>query len=439
MTAARLLWTRFFPNPGYYGWTIVAVGALCSMLSAPGQSFALSLYLEHMIRDVGISRVEISSLYALATLAGAVVLPLAGGLADRIPAQRYLTVVVLLLAAALAFLASVSSIGMLAVGFFLMRFLGQGAMGLGTITVAVRWFRRYRGRALAVVSLGFAFGELVFPGLILWLIDRFGWRGSLVFLAATYALVFAPLLWRFLRERTAEEAMDGEAVASIGGVAVPAGDVDFSVREALRTPVFWGMLLCVSIPPMLLTAVIFHQVAIFESHGWAIAAIPQAFAAYALASVATTYGIGVALERVPVRFGIALALALGAAGLAWMGWGPQVAWASLVYGGVLGLSAGTASAANSMVWPDYYGIQALGALKGIVNSVRNASTAVGPPVAALIFAATGSFLPAMAVFGTLAIVAGVASLFMLPPRAASPEQLVGDSGAAGVGNVPIAA
>jgi MFS family permease len=81
---------RLFPNAGYYGWTIVVVGMFCSALSSPGQSFAISLYIEHFIFDVGISRVGVSSLYAAATLVAAAALPFFGAIADRVSARAYM-------------------------------------------------------------------------------------------------------------------------------------------------------------------------------------------------------------------------------------------------------------------------------------------------------------------------------------------------------------
>src|SRR5690606_1444229 len=106
------------------------------------------------------------------------------------------------------------------------------------------------------------------------------------------------IVMRIMRERAAAEPMDGTvAVAppadgAATTIAEPV-DADFSLAAALRTPSFWAMLLAVSISPMVLTAVIFHQVALFESHTWAVALIPAAFAAYALASVGTTYASGI--------------------------------------------------------------------------------------------------------------------------------------------------
>ncbi len=277
---------RILPNPHYYGWAIVGLGTLASALSAPGQSFALSLYIEHLIRDLGIGRVQISSIYAGATLAAAAFLPFFGAWADRTSARRFLALVLLAMAGAMVVLSQATNVLLVIVALFALRMLGQGAIGLGTLTATVRWFKRYRGRALAIVTLGYALGELVFPGIIVTLTRWLGWRGSLLVLAGGYALVAVPLMLRFLRERRPEDLpLDDAAVIAGDAAAAGAGmhvtdDPDFSFAAAVRTPTFWAMLLAVSVSPMVLTAVIFHQVALFDARGWAVGLIPSSFAAY---------------------------------------------------------------------------------------------------------------------------------------------------------------
>jgi MFS family permease len=409
---------QLFPNAGYYGWTIVVVGMVCSALSSPGQSFALSLYIEHLIADVGISRVGISSLYAAATLTAAAALPLFGAVADRVSARVYMRTVLFGMGLALLLLSQAASVAVLAVAFVALRLLGQGAIGLGTLTATVRWFRQYRGRALAIVALGYALGELLFPGLIVLLTTWLGWRGSLVLLGTAYIVLAAPLASRYLRERNADDPpVDGSTVerAPVQPGAAIQVEREFSFRAALRTPTFWAMLAVVSISPMLLTAVIFHQVALFAARGWSATLVPTAFAMYAIAGVVVTYLAGLALERVPVRFGVTASLLCASAGLAWYAWGPGGVAGALGYGLLLGTSSAVAGATNSLVWPEYFGIQALGALKGVVNGVRNGATAIGPVLIA--FLATGSFGTGLLVLAVIAIAGAAAALLILPPDA----------------------
>lgn len=187
-------WRYLFPNPNFYGWAVVATCFFCAMLSSPGQSFALSLYLEHLIEDLGVSRMWLSTLDGSMTLTAAICLPLVGRLADRFDGRHYLACVLIALGGACWFFSSVTGWIGVGVAFFLLRLLGQGAIGLGNLTVVVQWFREYRGRALSVVKLGYAAGEMVFPTIIIGLIAALGWRGSMTTFAIAYTVVFAPLV-----------------------------------------------------------------------------------------------------------------------------------------------------------------------------------------------------------------------------------------------------
>lgn len=423
MRTPASVWTRLFPNPGYYGWMIVVLGFLSSALTSPGQSFVISLYLEPVMGDLALSRVEISSIYAIATLAAAACLPLVGRWADRIPSGRFLGWVLALIALSMAGFAMVRTAAALAIAFFFLRLLAQGAVGLGTITATVRWFRRYRGRALAVVGLGYAFGQLVYPGVIYSLIERLGWRGSLLALAGVYLLVAAPVVGHLMRERRPGDApVDGSDVAH-GSVTpeIPGVEPSYSLHRALRMPVFWGLLLCVAIPPLVHTAVIFHQVALFSSVGWGASLVPAAFMAFALAAVVMTYATGLLLERVPSHIGVALALGLSAVALATVGLPLSPAMGALLYGALLGLASGANAATNSIVWPDYFGIEALGAVKGVVTAVRNAATALGPPIAAILVALGGSFTSSLVAFA-LASAAGAFGALRLRNPMADPSR-----------------
>jgi MFS family permease len=415
-TALRRTIARLFPNPSYYGWVIVAVGFACSALSSPGQSYAISFYVDELMAASGLTRVELSSVYAGATLTAALLLPYVGAWADRLPARLFLAGILALLGLAISGLAATVGPVSLVLAFFALRLLGQGAINLGTLTATVRWFYRYRARALALVTLGYAAGELVFPWLIFGLQSWLGWRGSLLAMGAAYLLVMAPLAAALLREREPHEPLDGEQGSSEPGSPGYRAERSWTLGEIVRLPSFWAIVLLVCIPPFVVTAVIFHQVALFGSLGWAEELVPPAFTAFALAGIISTYGAGIALERHPSGLGVALSLLLFALAftsplLAL----PPVAGA-LVYGALLGAASGTIATTNSVIWPDYYGIEALGRVKGVVNAFRNGSTALGPPVAAALATPAGRFILPLLVFAGICVAAGFAALLLRPPR-----------------------
>jgi MFS family permease len=417
------IWSKAFPNPRFYGWAVVGVCFLCSMLSSPGQSFALSLYLEHLIESVSLSRLELSSIYGTMTLLAAGCLPFVGGLADRYEGRHFLGGTLALLGAACLFFAETGGWIGVAFAFFALRLLGQGAIGLGTLTIVVRWFERYRSRALAVVNLGYAAGEMVFPTLIFWLIAAVGWRGSMVGFGASYLLLFAPVVWWLLRTRRDDEPFDGESPdtdappqAADETAHAPDDAPEFELAEVLWMPGFWVMAACVSVHPLVVTAVVFHQVALFESLGWATELVPMSFAGFAAARVVTTYLVGLWLERVSSRFGVATGMATATAALGATALPVSGPLGSMLYGCGLGMASGAISSSNSVVWPEYYGIAALGSVKGVVTAIRNASTAAGPPLVAYLAGPEEQFGPALVVLAAMSLLTAIVAPLVRPPH-----------------------
>src|SRR5690606_29831905 len=98
--------------------------------------------------------------------------------------------------------------------------------------------------------------------------------------------------------------------------------------------------------------------------------------------MACTYLMGLVLERVHSKVGLGMGLGALALGLGTLFLPLGAEAGPWVFGAALGGSAGVAHAANGVLWPAYFGVRSLGALKGIVNAARNGSTALAPPVAA---------------------------------------------------------
>lgn len=411
MSVKRGVLERALPNPTYPGWVAAGIGMLCAALSSPGQSFALSFYLEPLMAEVGIDRLAISTLYSLATLAAALVLPFVGSRADRTTGGRYLGTVLILMAGAMVLLAGTTTVWMLAAAFFALRLLGQGAVGIGTLTLTVRWFDRHRGRAFALVALGYALGEMAFPAMLLGLFGQVGWRGSLLVLAGAYLLLLAPLVYRFGRDPDPGETEPERVLASDGSEIT-----SHRLGRALRTPVFYGMTIVQTVSPLVITAVIFHQVGLFRSLGRDAGAAAEAMAGFGAAAVLATYMAGILVDRMPERVALSIALLPLAAGLGLLATVPEWGPAPIVYGALLGGSAGALKIAGALVWPAYYGPRHVGAIKGAVTTIRNAATAAGPPLAALLAGPGDAFQRVLLPFAGLALAAAVAVLFLGPPR-----------------------
>ncbi len=70
-------------SPIYYGWVVLIAGTLGMLMTTPGQTVGVSVFLYKIITELGLSRSTVSLLYMLGTLTGSFSLPFIGRFIDR--------------------------------------------------------------------------------------------------------------------------------------------------------------------------------------------------------------------------------------------------------------------------------------------------------------------------------------------------------------------
>ncbi|MBE9107916.1 hypothetical protein IQ273_00570 [Nodosilinea sp. LEGE 07298] len=70
-------------SPIYYGWVVLAAGTLGQLMTTPGQTIGVSVFLDPIMADLGLSRSLVSLLYLLGTLSGSLILPFVGRFIDQ--------------------------------------------------------------------------------------------------------------------------------------------------------------------------------------------------------------------------------------------------------------------------------------------------------------------------------------------------------------------
>ncbi len=63
--------SRLARLPVFYGWVILGVCALGMFTSGPGQTFGISIFVDPLINDLGLSRSMVSGLYTAGSLTAA--------------------------------------------------------------------------------------------------------------------------------------------------------------------------------------------------------------------------------------------------------------------------------------------------------------------------------------------------------------------------------
>ena len=271
--------------PITHGWVIPAAGVVGYICSSPGQTYSVSIFIEHFIRDLGITRSTVSTLYMVGTLCAGLTMPFVGRQIDRRGPRVIVGVVTVFFALALLYMSLVRNAWMLGFGFLLIRMLGQGSMSIVSGNVLNQWWVQRRGLIFGMAGILFSLlGSGSFPTLINTLIGRFGWRTSYrswAWLLRSSCCRLASFSSNVDRRTTGccpmgrgsspARAVDGVQTAGAGASPV---EENWTSREAVRTGAFWIIGLGLGSISMLSTGLQFHMVSIFADAGWRPRSLP---------------------------------------------------------------------------------------------------------------------------------------------------------------------
>lgn len=406
--------------PVFYGWVILVIGTLTLIMTSPGQTYVVSVFIERFIDDLDLSRSLVSTLYTIGTLVGSLALPLVGRQLDRHGTRLMSAVVSVLFGLACIYMGTVRNAVMLGVGFIAIRMLGQGSLNLVGKTIINRWWVRRRGFISGISGSAFSLlGVGAFPKLIHALIPRYGWRSTYQLLGASLIVLMAPLGYLFFRRRPEVYGLqpdNGPPVQKGEKVADPPADEEsWTLKEALRTPPFWVASAGLALLAMLVTALFFHMVSIFDDNGLSAAMAASVYVPISAATTLVNLGGGYLADRLPVRWLLAAALFSQAAVLVLAQYLQSAVMASL-YGILLGTAGGLMGLVSSVIWADYYGREHLGSITGVTSMILIVGSALGPMPLGIARDMLGSYNLALNISAVFPFVLGVLSLFVRRPQ-----------------------
>ena len=413
-------------SPIFYGWIVAAVGTVGMIMTSPGQTYSVSIFIEHFIADLGISRSLVSTLYTGGTLAGSFALPFIGRQIDRRGPRTTVVLISLLFGVACIYMGFVANAAMLFVGFIAIRMMGQGSLGLVSQYTINQWWVRRRGSVMGVSNLVVSLlGLGSFPALIYWLIDLYGWRTAFPMLGGLVLVIMLPVGYFFFRNEPERYGLrpDGGQTPSMVTQADPVVgesvvlEEAWTLEEAIRTPVFWIVALGLASVSMLSTGLMFHVVSIFQDNGLSAAVAAQAFVPVAMTTALITLGAGILVDRISARYILAAGLLCQAASLV-LAYRLTGVGMALVYGVILGATSGFTRSVGSVIWANYFGRKHLGAITGVTSTILIAGSALGPMPMGIARDLLGSYNSALNFLAIIPLLLAVAALFVRPPRKA---------------------
>jgi MFS transporter, OFA family, oxalate/formate antiporter len=371
-------------SPIFYGWIIMVAGTIGMIMTSPGQTHTVSIFIDYMIDDLSISRSLMSTLYSVGTLIGSFTLPFWGRQIDRQGSRKMVVLIAILFGLSCIYMGFVQNALMLAFGFVLIRMLGQGSLGLVSQTVINQWWMRKRGMVSGISGLFLALlGMGAFPILVYTLISAFDWRVTYIILGGILLSVMAPIGYLLFRNRPEDYRLSPDGVETVeiknDLPAVPTyfREVNWTLKEAMRTKAFWILVAGLSSFSMLTTGLFFHLVSIFQDRGLDPSIAATVFVPVALAAAASNLAAGYLTDRVPLRFLLAFGLFIQAVSLLMVQF-IEGAGAAILFGIILGATNGIARALSTISWPSFFGRENLGSIYGFTSAAAVIGAALGP-------------------------------------------------------------
>lgn len=375
-------------TPFYYGWVVMPIASLMIIGTLPGQTVVISQFNTSIREAMGLSNESLSFAYLIGTLAAAVPLTLVGKLSDRIGPRTTSALVVGGFALSTLWVTNAAGLVSLTIGFFLVRFLGQGALGMLSSHVLALWFERRLATVESIKHGVFSLAGIAAPALVLALIEGVGWRSAYALLGVGVAVALLPLIALVLRDRPEDvgQHLDNEPPKyherwhdEHERRSTNEGEVVFTLRETLATRSFWLLLLPGVLSGLVGTALLFHIQPVLIESGLE-EPIRAGTIAVSVWSAALFVGVitgGPVADRVAPRVILPIAtLGVTAASLQLL-WATSALQASLALG-VYGVTQGWGMAAKGPAIARFFGRPHHGAIRGVVTTAMVAGTAAGP-------------------------------------------------------------
>ncbi|MDR7304265.1 MFS transporter [Haloactinomyces albus] len=155
---------------------VITSASVALALTAPGQTAAMSVFVDPLIETLGLPRTTVSAAYMVGSLSGAVVMPFLGRLIDRFGPRRVMGAIGVCFGLILLAASAVTELVGLTAAFIGIRVGGQGALNLVATTAVAVYVHHRRGFAMGVTSAIGTAGISLAPVLLESLITDLGWR-----------------------------------------------------------------------------------------------------------------------------------------------------------------------------------------------------------------------------------------------------------------------
>ena len=396
----------------FYGWWIVLACFFISFYVGGVIFFGFTAFFEPIRAESGWSYAQISFAASLRGLEMGLLAPVVGFLVYRFGARALILCGTLTVGAGLIFLSLTQSLAMFYGAFLLISFGAGGCTSVVTMAVVANWFRKKIGMAFGIMASGFGAGGIVVP-FIVWSIEAYGWRTTLVILGLTMWAMGVPLF--FVIRNSPEQygyAPDGE-ICEVPSETHEIRDYgeEIGFKDALRSRAFLFLNIVEAVRLMTIAAVATHVMPYLSSLGIPRSVCGFVAAAIPLCSIIGRFGFGWLGDTFDKRHVLAMTFLFMGIGVFVFCY-VNTLWIVVPFLLLFPPGFGGSMVLRGAIIREYFGRDAFGKLLGITMGSASIGGIIGPTLAGWMFDTVGSYKPVWLIFCGVSIAATVLTMWI---------------------------
>jgi MFS transporter, OFA family, oxalate/formate antiporter len=399
-------------------WIQLGLG-LVAMMAISSPQYVWTLFVKPFQGVTGADLAAIQVTFSLMIVLQTWLSPLQGWLVERFGSRLLITVGCLLSGLGWVTAAYIQGIWGLYLTYGLLCGVGTGIVYVGIVGLMVRWFPERRGLATGVVAAGYGFGAMLTTFPIDSMIRSSGHQTTLVTFGIILGVIGALAALGMRDPAPGEVETVSPAAARVSSVP------DVAPTAMLKTPVFWLMFAMMTMMSTGGLMVISQFAAFSKSFGVAdtlvfgLAALPFALTFDRITNGLTRPFFGWVSDHIGREATMLMAFMLEAVAIYLLLQFRDNAALFVLLSGVVFFGWGEIFSLFPSTLTDTFGTKNATTNYGFLYMAQGVGSVLGGPVAALIYQASGSWLPVFALIIAMDVVTALLAFFVLKPMRAA--------------------
>ncbi|HWU85357.1 MAG TPA: oxalate/formate MFS antiporter [Rhodocyclaceae bacterium] len=392
---------------------------LVAMMAISSPQYVWALFTKPLTDSLAVPLAEVQVAFSLLIVLQTFLSPFQGFLIDKFGPRLLLSAGAILTGLSWVISSTMHSVWTLYFAYGVLGGIGTGIIYVGVVGLMVQWFPDKRGLATGLVAAGYGFGAILTTFPIANSLKASGLSHTLLVYGIIIGIVGVLAAQGLRRPQRNEIA----AATASEEAAHPGRETrrSYTSREMLRTPIFWLMFAMMTMMSTSGLMVISQMGAFAKDFGmvdvmvFGMAALPLALSIDRIANGLTRPFFGWLSDRIGREN--TMFIAFGMEGIAMTIWlmtrGDPVVF--VLMSGVVFFGWGEIFSLFPSTLTDTFGTQHATANYGFLYIAQGVGSILGGPIAALLHAATASWIPVFVVIIAMNFLTAILALVMLKP------------------------